>query len=345
MNYALLDVKAVDEYLSLLSKYWGRSRHVEHFNARTLNKAVSLLGEYMGEAKVIAGGVDLISLMKNRVMTPRILVNIKTISDLSYINEDAEGLKIGTLTTIKDIERSRTIRDKYSLLAEAAHLLATPHIRNMGTIGGNLCQAVRCWYYRRSPVTGRSFLCYRKGGHLCYAINGDNRYHAIIGGNKCHSVCPSDMATALIALNARVNIVSPGGTTVTSLEEFYTVGGNILKPDEIITEIQVPTPGSETKQRYLKFRLRKIIDFAIVSAAAVITTEAERVTNARIVLGGVAPIPYRAIAAEEVLKGERITEDAAEMSAKLATCDAAPLNANAYKLPIAKTLVKRAILQ
>ena len=317
---------------------------MKHFSAKTVDEAVSLLGKYREEAKIIAGGVDVIGLLKNRVISPKALVNIKTITDLAYIKEDAEGLKIGALATIKNIETSTIIGSQYGILADAAHSVAAPQIRNMGTIAGNLCQDVRCWYYRRSPVTGISFFCRRKGGRLCYAAVGQNAYHAIIGGKRCHAVSPSDMAPALIALNAKVRVARASGERTIPLEEFYTVTGNVLKPDELILGIQVPIPKIGARQRYLKFRHRKAIDFAISSVAAVIATEAGIVTDVKIVLGGVAPSPYRAVRAEEVLKGKTITESVAETSAKIALEEAKPLSMNAYKVPITEALVRRAIV-
>jgi len=343
INLKLLSTKVIEEAVSLLSKYWVEPKHLKFFNARTIEEAVSLLDEYK-EAKIIAGGVDLTRLMKNEVISPKVLVNIGTIPDLAYITEDAEGLKIGTLTTINDIDTSAVIRDKYSLLTQAAHSVAAPQLRNMVTIGGNLCQNVRCWYYTRSPITGRSFFCYRKGGTHCYAETGDNRYHAIIGANECHAVFSSDMAPALLALEAKVKIASPSEERIIPLEEFYTPLGNILKPNELITELQVPVPRSVTKQRYLKFRLRKAIDPAITSVAAAVTTEAGRVSSARIVLGAVAPMPYRSAEAEEVLKGQMLTERVAELAAKAALSKAVPMSMNAYKVTITEALVKRAIL-
>ena len=345
MTLEYIKSKTVDEALSLLNKYWAERGHFKHFNARTIDEALSLLSEYMEAANIIAGGVDLIGLMKNKVIAPRVMVNIKTIPGLAYIKEDAKGLKIGALTNIKDIATSAVVHDKYSLLAEAAHSVASPHIRNMATVAGNICQSVRCWYYRRSPATGLSFFCHRKGGEQCYAVDGDNSYHAILGGHVCFAVCSSDMAPALIALEAKVKIATPYGEKIIPLAEFFTVLGNILKPNELITEIQVPTPGSVTKQRYLKFRLRKAIDPAISSVAAAITTESGIVTMARIVLGGVAPTPYRSLAAEDVLKGKIITRNIAEASAKAAVNQAVPLSMNAYKIPITETLVRRAIAE
>ncbi len=343
LTYKLIDSKTIDEVLLALSKYWGERKPLEHFNAKTLDEAISLLNTYLGEARIIAGGTDLIRLMKNEVIAPKVLVNIKTISGLTGITEDAEGLKIGALTTIKEIASSSIIRSKYTMLAEAAHSVASPHVRNMATLAGNLCQDVNCWYYRRSAITGKSFFCRRKGGEHCFALTGDNRHHAIFGGNKCFAVCPSDMAPALLALEAKVKIAGPDGEREVSPEELYTDLGNVLKPNEIITEIQVPAPRPGTKQRYLKFRLRKAIDFAISSVAAVITAEAGVVSNARIVLGGVAPTPYRALGAEEAIKGEVITESVAEAAARVAVSEVVPLSMNAYKVPITKALVKRTI--
>ncbi len=314
-------------------------------NAKTIEEAVSLLNRYKGKAKAIAGGVDLVGLMKNEVMLPDVLVNIKTIPSLAYINEDTGGLKIGTLTTIHDIETSALVKDKYRLLAAAAHTVAAPQLRNMSTIGGNLCQEVSCWYYRMPPVTGRSFFCHRKGGKQCYAATGNNAYHAIINSGKCHAVCLSDMAIALTALDARLRIANQDGERTVSLAEFYTVTGNILKPGEIIMEIQVPPIEPAIRQRYLKFRLRKTIDFAISSVAATLTMDAGVVNNVRILLGGVAPTPYRAIAAEEALMGKTITNGVAELVAKAAVAEAKPLSMNGYKLPITEALVKRAIIE
>jgi xanthine dehydrogenase YagS FAD-binding subunit len=344
INSKILKTKVVDEALSLVSKYWVEPKHIEYVNVRTINEAVSLLDKYE-EAKIVAGGVDLVRLMRNEVIAPKVLVNIETIPDLAYITEDAEGLKIGALATINDIETSAIIKDRYSLLAEAAHLVAAPQIRNMVTIGGNLCQDVRCWYYTSSPVTGRSFFCYRKGGTYCYAVAGDNRYHAIFGANECHAAFSSDMAPALLALEAKVKIASPTAERIIPLEELYTPLGNILNPNEMITELRVPTPKPSTKQRYLKFRIRRAIDPAISSVAAAIAIGAGRVSSARIVLGAVAPSPYRSVEAEEILKGNVITESLAETAAKRAMSKATPLRMNAYKVAITQTLVKRAIIE
>ena len=346
MTYRVIAAEEIAKTLSWLSKYWDRPVQPEYYDAKTVDEAVSLLDEYREEAKIIAGGIDLIGLMKNKVLLPKVLVNIKNITHMKHVVENASGIAIGTLTLINDIERSSLIQSKYPILFETAHSIASPHIKNMATIGGNLCQDVRCWYYRRSPVTGISFNCRRKRENgICYAVDGENQNHAIIGGTECFSVCPSDMAATLLALDARINTVNASGGRAIPIDKFYTTSGNILEPDELITAIQVPTVGSGVKQRFLKLRRRKAIDFAIVSVAAVITLNNNIVADARIVLGGVAPEPYRAVKAEEILIGGPITESTVARAAKASVNDAIPLSKNGYKVPVIETLVKRALLE
>jgi len=314
-------------------------KNFEHYNAGTVDEAVSLLGKYGEKAKIIAGGTDLVTVMKDEILPeyPEALVNIKTIPELDYIKEEAGVLKIGALALLVDIADNTTVKTKYAALAQAADAVGTPELRNMSTIGGNLCQDVRCWYYR---TLNNYFNCFRKGGALCSAVPGDNRYNAILGGAACFAVCPSDTAIALGALDA---------TIVTNkrnipIDDFYRVLGNALEGDEIVTEVQVPEPKSGTKQVFLKFRIRKTIDFAISSVATAITVEGGMVADARIVLGAVAPMPYRASDAEDALKGNAISESVAETAGDAAVKDAMPLSKNAYIIQITKTLVKRAIL-
>jgi CO/xanthine dehydrogenase Mo-binding subunit/CO/xanthine dehydrogenase FAD-binding subunit len=337
--YKPLEIKKTDDG----TKY--KPLKTGHVNAKTLDHALSLLTEYNGAAKIIAGGTDLIRLMKNRVVNPGVLVNIKTVSDLNHISEDREGLKIGPLTTIHDVEMSDLIRKKYPMLGEAAYSVASPHIRNMGTVMGNLCQDTQCWYYRRSPSTGKTFFCRRKGGKLCFAHKGENAHHVIIGGDKCFAPCPSDMATALCAMGASLKITGSEGERTMRLENLYTSLGNTLQPNEIMTEIQVPAVRPETRQSYLKFAARKTIDFANSSVAVTMTMEGDRIKDSRIFFGGIAPVPYRAIEVEEILKGETLTEKLAGFAAESALKGATPLSKNAYKLPISRALLKRAILE
>ncbi len=312
----------------------------EHFNPKTTDEATSILGNYKGKAKIIAGGTALVGSLRTRVFPdyPEALVNIKTIPGLSYIKEEAGTLKIGALTTLSEIAESSVVKDKYASLAEAAHAVGGPQLRNMGTIAGNLCQNVRCWYYMNPR---NRFFCFRKGGNLCYAVAGENKYHAILGGAVCFAVCPSDTAIPLGALDATI---VTNKKSIPILDFFNVVPGNVLESDEIITEIQVPEPKAGTKQTFLKFRIRKAIDFAISSVATAITVESGSVTDARIVLGAVAPVPYRATDAEDALKGKAISESLAQTAGAAAVTKAFPLSQNAYIVQIAKTLVKRAIL-
>ncbi len=309
---------------------------ITHINATTIEEAVSALGS---NAEVFAGGTDLFGSLKGMVFPdpPETVVNIKTIPDMDYIREEGGVLKIGALATLTEIKESSIVQSKYSALAEAARLAATPALRNMGTIGGNLCQKVRCWYYRNEH---NAFFCFRKGGSLCYMIGGNNvRHSAILGGQVCFAAFPSDTAIPLTALDATVV------TTKRSIPigEFYVVLGNVLDADEIVTEIQVPEP-TTTKQAFLKFRQRKAIDWAISSVATAITITGGTVSDARIVLGGVAPTPWRATGAEDAIMGQAITESVAEAAGDAAVSGAQPLTQNGYKIQITKTLVKRAIL-
>jgi len=309
-------------------------------NTTTIDDAVSFLKA--GNAKVLAGGIDMLNLLKAGALTspPGTLVNIKNIPGLDSIKEDSQGVTLGALVKISDIAGSTAIRGKFSALAEAAGSVSSPPLREMSTLGGNLCQEVQCWYFRRSFLTGTFFNCFRKGGSQCFALTGENRYHAILGGKRCFAVCPSDIAIALTALDA---------TIVTNkrsipIGDFFEIMGNVLEKDEIITHIRIPRPKPGTKQVFSKFALRPAIDFAIVSVAAVITARAGKISDARIILGAVAPVPYRALAAEDVLRGKTISEALAETAAGAAVKDAVPLTHNKYKVQVTKTLVKRAIL-
>ena len=267
-------------------------------------------------------------------------MNIKNIPGMDFIREDADGLKIGATTRLSDIASSEMIKSKYPSLASASGSVASPLVREMATIAGNLCQEVQCWYFRRSFLTGNFFNCLKKGGTQCYAVAGDNRYHAILGAGQCFAVCPSDMAVALTALDAAIvtnrRSIPIGG--------FFHVQGRVLERDEIIREIRVPAPKPGARQVFIKFALRPAIDFAVASVAATLTAEFGKVSDARIVLGAVAPVPYRANGAEDILKGNAISEPLAEIAAAAAIKNAVPLSNNKYKVQIIRTLVKRAIL-
>ena len=309
-------------------------------NTESVANAVSLLKT--GNAAVLAGGTDILNLLKTNAFSrsPELLVNIKNIPGLDTISEDTDALTIGALTRISALDSSELIRTKYPSLAEAAESIAAPAIRNMATIAGNLCQEVQCWYFRRSFLTGNTFNCLRKGGKQCYAVSGDNRYHAILGSKDCFAVCPSDIAVVLTALD--VTIITSKRSIL--IRDFFEPLGNMLDDDEIITRIEVPVTPLGTRQKFLKFTIRPALDFSLVSAAVIITTNDEIVTDSRIVLGAVAPTPYRAVFAEESLRGKMIDESTAERAASETVRDAIPLSRNKYKVQIVRTFVKRAIL-
>jgi len=319
----------------------------EYVKPATVAEAVQELGRSFTEAKILAGGIDLLGELKEGIIAPQRLVSLKGIAGLRYIQfNEREGLRLGALTTLAEIEAHPIVRQRFKALAEAAHSVGTPQIRNVGTIGGNLCQRPRCWYYRDEHTR-----CLKKGGPICFAYNGENKYHAILGGGPCYIVHPSDCAPALIALRATVTIVSPRGQKVVPLEEFFVLPSRrldhetILEPDEIVTEVQVPTPAPNTQSTYLKFRERESHDFALVGAAVALRLKGDVCEDVRIVLSGVAPIPWRALEAEAVLKGVRITPEWAEQAGKAAVAKAQPLAQNAYKIPLTQAIVKRAILR
>jgi xanthine dehydrogenase YagS FAD-binding subunit len=307
-----------------------------HTNATSLAEARTALTG--GQSTLIAGGTDLLGLLKDSILPtyPETLINIKTIPGLDYIKEEGGVLKIGAVTRLADIAAHPAVNRKYTALAQAAGRVATPHVRDMGTIGGNITQLHRCWYFRKPE---NRFYCNRKGGDTCFAMTGDNRYHSIFGMvNKCIAVHPSDTAPALIALNARV--VTDRRTI--DAENFFDVknpGNTVLAADEIVKEIQVPAPPAGAKSSFLKFAIRKSIDFPIVNCAVMAGGG-----SARICLNAVAPKPYRAVKAEAVIAGKPINEATAAAAGEAAVADARPLAANRYKVQIAKTLVKRALL-
>ena len=318
-----------------------------HLNARSVKEACGLMAEYDGRAVLNAGGTDLLGTLKgeNLFEYPEALINIKTIAGLGRIVESKGSLRIGALTKLSTLVNSTLLKERYPVLVEAARTVATPQIRNAGTLGGNLCQDVRCWYYRYPRHIGGPILCARKGKGPCLAVKGDNRYHAVMGAKKCFAVCPSDTAVALAALEGQITVAGPEGQRKIAVTEFYTPLGNSLKRDEMVTGVEVPSLADESKQAFLKFTLRKPVDFAIVSVAAVITVKAGVCTDARIALGAVAAGPVRATKAEKILVGKPVDEKAAVDAAEEALAGAKPLSMNAYKIEIAKTLVKRAILQ
>ncbi|HVN24588.1 MAG TPA: FAD binding domain-containing protein [Syntrophorhabdales bacterium] len=318
-------------------------KNFAHVNARSVDEAVAVLQRYGKRAAVIAGGTDLLGKMKDEILPsyPEALVNIKTIAGLDFIEEEGGALRIGALTRLEDIATDRRVRDLFPALAEAARRTASTHLREMGTIGGNICQDIRCWYYRNQ---NNRFPCLRKGGGKCYAIDGDNRYHSIFGGSVeggCYAVHPSDTAPALIALDASLQT----SHRVIKAEDFFQVDvtrTTVLHDDEIVTEVVIPRPFG--KSAFIKFALRKAIDFPIVNCAAMAAVSEKKVTAARICLNAVYVIPIRARAAEEAITGKEISDTSAEAAGAAAVSGAKPMPYNGYMVQIAKTMVKRAIL-
>ena len=320
-------------------------RKFSHINARSLDEAVLFLARYGRNAEIMAGGTDILGKMKDEILQkyPEALINIKTIRDLDFVKEEQGRLRLGALMRLEDIAKDPRISGKYRAFAEAAGRTASPHIREMGTLGGNICQDVRCWYYRNPH---NRFPCLRKGGGRCYAIEGDNRYHSVFGGSVeegCYAVHPSDTAPALIALNGSVKT----SKRIISAENFFEVGvrkTTVLDKDEIVTEIEIPTPAVGSKTVFYKFAMRQSIDFAIVNCAAMISSKGGKVRDVRICLNAVYVTPYRAKKAEAAILGKAITEKNAEAAGAEAVSDAKPLKDNAYMVQIAKALVKRSIL-
>lgn len=317
-----------------------------HVNARSMDEALLFLKRYKGKACIIAGGTDLLGKMKDEILPqyPEALINIKTIPGLDFVKEEDGMLRIGALKILEDIGRDTIINERYTALAEAAKRTASPHIREMGTIGGNICQDIRCWYYRNPH---NRFPCLRKGGGKCYAIEGDSRYHSIFGGSVeegCYAVHPSDIAPVLIALNGKVKT----SNRTLAAEDFFKIGvekTTVLETEEIVTEIEIPTPREGTKTAFVKFAIRKSIDFPIVNCAAMIARDNKgKVIDARICLNAVYVIPYRARKAEEAILGKVINEENVEIACSAVISDTKPLKDNRYIAQIAKTLIKRTLL-
>jgi len=294
-----------------------------------------------GNNAVLAGGTDILNQMfLGALPTPyTTLVDIKSIPNMGAITQTSAGLEIGALAKLDDIANSSVVQTGYSSLALAAKAVATPAIRAMGTLGGNLGQQCECWYWRRSIVTGTMFNCLRKGGTVCFAATGDARYHAIFPA-ACFAVCPSDTAIALSALNA--SIVT--NTRTLAIDSFFQPLGNALQAGEFITKVTIPAPAAGTVQTFIKYAERPTIDFALVSVASAIVMSGSTVSSSRIYLGAVAATPYHATGTENSIKGQAITDATASAAAAAGVASASPLPSNKYKVAIATGLLKKALL-
>lgn len=307
----------------------------------TLEEAVAILGN---SSRPLAGGTDLITLMKADLVTPERLVAVRTLLPKGIVT-GLEGLTLGAATTLSEIESDALVCSRYTALAQAAAAAASPQLRNMATLGGNLLQRPRCWYFRNPRVD-----CWLKGGDMCPAREGENRQHALFGAGSCVAVHPSDLAPALLAFDADVRVRGAQGERVLKLEEFFALPEHgrrtetTLRDDELVLALRVPMHPGETRSIYLKAMDRATFSFALVGVAAVLRLSPERrVGHARIVLGGVASIPWRARAAEAVLCGAEVSERTIQDAASAALEDAMPLRLNGWKVPLGRTLVLRAL--
>jgi xanthine dehydrogenase YagS FAD-binding subunit len=318
----------------------------------SLSEAVSLLGQLGAGGKVLAGGSDLVGgVLKDWVTgkgmpLPSALVDITTLPELKGVSVSNGNLTIGATTTLAEIIESSDVQQTVPLLSDAAKTIASPLIRNFGTLGGNINQRPRCWFFR-----GEDFNCYKKGGDFCYSVTGDNTYHAIIGGELCYIVHPSDTSTALLALNASARITGPSGERVVPFDQYFhgpredVLTENVLKPNEVMTHVVVPTPAAGTKTAWTKLKDRQVYDFAVVSVAVAFTVDgAGKWSDGRIVLGGVSPVPYRAAVVEAALKGQDVRTAAKNAAAQIRTV-ARPMSLNAYKVDVAQNLIERTLLQ
>lgn len=310
----------------------------------TLDEARNALSEGAGGTAVLAGGTDILGEVKEGTASPTSLVDITRLEGLSGIQvADGGGASIGSLATLAQIEADSGIRSNYSALAQAAASVATPQIRNVGTLGGNLCQRPRCWYYR-SP----QFNCLKKGGDACYAVDGLNKYHAIFGGDGCHIVHPSDTAVALTALDASVETFGPQGQRQIHISEFLVgPGTNMLSetgldPGEIVTRALLP-PAAGARSIYIKAKERQAYDFALVSVAASISVEDDTVASAGLALGGVAPVPYALPHVSDAIVGSAVSEVNPQELGRIAVRNARPMSDNTYKIRLASNLVAKAI--
>ena len=317
----------------------------ELYQPTQLEDALALLDRYGKDGWKMAGGNDSLSWFKERVKRPKAVIDISGIVALKGVRETADGIEIGSLTTITEIERHPVIRSKYRVLADAARRVASPQIRNTGTIGGNLAQDTRCWYYRYGLP------CYRAGGNTCFADTpeGVNREHALFDSDRCVAVSPSDTAPALVALDAKMVIRSSKGERVASAEEFF-IGPKTditrmtaLKPEEILTAIRIPNSWAGARFYFEKVADRDAWDFALVNVAAAIVISNGVVERSRIACGGVSAVPRRLTVVEEVIRGKPAGEEIAKLAGQSAIRGARPLNYNQFKIPLLANLVTRAV--
>jgi xanthine dehydrogenase YagS FAD-binding subunit len=322
-------------------------RAFEYASPASREQVVKMLGDSWDQAEILAGGTDLLALMKDEVVAPKRLINIKGIADLKHISyAPASGLRIGATATIQELVDNAVVKHQYHTLLQAAEGITSPQIRAMGTVGGDLCQRPRCWYYR-----GGYGLLGKDENGKSLIVDGDNRYHAILGNSgPAYFVSPSSLAPALIALGASVRIQGPKGTRDLPIEKFFVIPESDiyrehdLKPNELVSEIVVPSHPVGTKSATYEVRQKEALDWPLAAASVVLNLSAGKVKSARVVMGHVAPIPWTSPEAEKVLTGQVITEAVAEAAGDAAVKEAKALSHNGYKIQLARVAVKRAIL-
>jgi xanthine dehydrogenase YagS FAD-binding subunit len=315
-------------------------------NARDAKHAITVATQAKAEGHHVSfagGGSDLLALVKDQIVRPDQIVRLTSIKGADRVERSAAGVTVGGLITLDGLSRDQTVRGQYAVLAEAASTVATPQVRNVATLAGNLCQRPWCWYFRNG------FPCYKAGGNQCFSFAGENQFHAIFGGGPSYIVHPSDTAPALVALGATFQVTGPDGPRRLPASEFFTLPRqnaareNAMADDEILTALEIPAPRPGTRSTYHKIMDREAWTHAVVSAAVVLEMERDVCRSAHVVLGGVAPIPWRLTEVENVLAGQRLTSAVLQKAGDVAVADARPLSQNAYKIPLTRNLVRRTI--
>jgi len=317
----------------------------ELYQPASAGDAVALLEQHGSDAWVLAGGQDSFDWLKDRVKRPKAVIDLSQVSEMSGVRDRDGGVEIGATTTLTEVVQDPLIRERFGILSEAALEVASPQIRNRGTLGGNVSQDTRCWYYRAG------FPCYRAGGNICYADTPTaiNREHAILGADRCVAVSPSDTAPVLVALEAQMVIQSSDGERVVEAEDFFIGPGiditrmTVLKPGDLLTAIRIPGTWANAQYYFEKVRDRPVWDFPLVNIAAAMVVNGGAIERIRIVVNGVAPHPWRLTKVEEAITGKPADESTAQMAGEMAVEGAFPLRFNGYKVPLMRNLVKRAI--
>jgi xanthine dehydrogenase YagS FAD-binding subunit len=315
-----------------------------YVNAANEKEAVAALGTERGKILPLAGGMDLVALMKDYIAQPDRLVNVKNLDRRIQRLPDG-SMRIGAAVTIAELLAHAELAKAYPAFVQAAEEVGTPQIRNAGTVGGNLNQRPRCWYYRNEE-----FNCLKKGGSRCFAVDGENQYHAIFGDGPCHIIHPSSLAVPAIALDARFRIAGPSGEREVAAADYFVMpdknmfGETVLAPNELLTHVTLPPPRGARNATY-EVRFKQSHDWPLAAASVVLTVSGQTIKAARVVLGAVAPIPWRSAAAEMALAGKPLSEETANAAADAAITGVKPMSRNAYKVRIARTAVKRAVMR